>query len=148
MQDSYTNHTSKMELMQNIMADKATDLLGALTGKAGYTTEQADRFLPEAGTAVGSALSAQASELDLADPASASNIGAVLNSVDVASLANRTGVSAEQSVAGLNALLPMLLGFLGERAGGASGLLALLGSGKSIGGALGGVKDVAGRLFK
>lgn len=137
-----------MDFIQNILSEKGGDLIGALTGRAGYTTEQAKRFLPEAGSAVGEAVTSQASKLDLSDLASAANIGAVLKGVDVSALATRTGVSAEQGSAGLNALLPMLLGFIGEKGKGAGGLLALLGSGKGLGGALGEMKGLAGRLLK
>jgi hypothetical protein len=136
-----------MEFIQNILTDKAGDLLGALTGDAGYTADQADTFLPEAGSAVGEAVVSQATKLDLADLASASNIGAVLGAVDVSGLANKTGVSAEQSTAGLKALIPMLLGFIGQRSQGAGGLMSLLGGGKGSG-ALDGLKGMAGKLFR
>lgn len=86
-----------MDFIQNILADKAGDLLGALKSDAGYTAEQAEAFLPEAGSALGDAMKSIAPKLDMTDLASAPNVGAILGAVDVPGLAQRGGVSAGHS---------------------------------------------------
>ncbi len=136
-----------MDIIQSVLTDKAGDLLGALKGDAGYTAEQANAFLPEAGNAVGEAMKTVAPKLDMTDLASTPNVGAILGAVDVSGLARRSGVSAEQGTAGLNALIPMVLGFIGQKGLDAGSLLSLLGIGDDSG-ALGGLKDLAGKLFR
>ena len=136
-----------MNFLQDILQEKGGDLIAELTGKAGFSAEQAQNFLPEAGSSVGAAMASRASDLDMGDLTSAANIGAIMESVDIGQLASRVGVSAEQGTQGLTALLPMLLGFIGGKGAGAGGLLSLLGAGRGagLGGALGALKGLGGK---
>lgn len=135
-----------MDFLESILKEKSGDLLGTLTGGAGFSAEQAEKFLPEAGSNVGQALVSKASDLDMSDLASASNIGAILGGIDVAGLARKVGVSTEQGTNGLNALLPMLLGFLGDKGKDAGGLMGLLGAGGGLADKLGALKGLGGFL--
>lgn len=135
-----------MDFLEGILKERSGDLLGALTGGAGFSAEQAEKFLPEAGSKVGQVIASKASDLDLSDMASASNIGAIMSGLDVAGLASKVGVSTEQGTNGLTALLPMLLGFLGDKGKDAGGLLGLLGGGEGLGDALGALKGLGGFL--
>ena len=137
-----------MDFLEGILKEKAGELIGQLTGKAGYSTEQAEKFLPEAGSSVASVLAASASKLDLEDLTSAANVSTIMKGVDIGGLASRSGVSAEQGKQGLTALLPMLMGFIGDRGAGAGGLLSLLGAGDGLGDAIGSLKGLGGKLFR
>ena len=135
-----------MDLLENILKERSGDLLGALTGGAGFSADQAEKFLPEAGSGIGRALLSKATDLDVSDLASKANIGSIMSGLDVAGLAKAAGVSADQGTRGLNVLLPMILGFIGDRAQGAGGLSGLLGAAGGLGDALGAVKGLGGFL--
>lgn len=137
-----------MDFLEGILKEKGSDLIAELTGKAGYSTEQAEKFLPEAGSSVAAVLAERASDLDLGNMASAANVSAILKGVDIGGLARRSGVSAEQGAQGLTALLPMLMGFIGDRGAAAGGLLSLLGGGAGLGDAMGSLKGLGGKLFR
>ena len=134
-----------MDLIKGILEQKGGDLISALTSQAGFGQQQAEAFLPEAGESVMTAMAATADDLDMSDLSSAANVGAVLQNVDVASLAARTGLTTEQGSHGLSAMLPMLLGFIGEK-GDAGSLLGMLKQAGDLGDVLGGLKGL-GKLF-
>lgn len=136
-----------MDFLNDIIRDRGGDLVGQLTSKAGFSKEQAERFVPAAGSSVADTLAKKASELDLNNLASPSSIGAIMKHVDVGALSQKAGVTAEQGAKGLSSLLPMLLGLIGDRAKGAGGLLSLLGGAGAAGGNLGALKGLAGKFL-
>lgn len=136
-----------MDLINDIVKEKAGDLIGALTGQAGYSMDEAERFLPEAGSEMTSAFLSRSSDLDLENLSSQANISKLLGGIDVGGLASRVGVPEKQGSDGLGALLPMVLGFLGQKGGGAAGLLALLGNAGDLGDKLDKLKGLGGKLF-
>lgn len=136
-----------MNFISDIIKERSGDLIGQLTSKAGFSREQAERFVPAAGSSVADTLAKKALELDLTNLASASSIGAIAKHVDVRALSQKAGVTAEQGAKGLSSLLPMLMGLIGDRAKDAGGLLSLLGGGAS-GGNLGALKGLAGKFLR
>jgi len=115
-----------VDFLQGILKDKAGDLMGELTGKAGFSADQAEKFMPEAGSAVMDAMKSQASNLDLENLSAPGNVQALTEGIDTGALASKAGLSPEQSAGGIKAMLPMLLGFIGAKSGGASGLMGML----------------------
>lgn len=135
-----------MDLLGIIMQGGGADLVEKLTSGAGFTPEQAQKFAPEAGTAIVDGLKSHASKLDLGDLASSANVQALLGLINVGGASTKAGVSAEQGMKGLQTLLPLVLGILSKKAGGKAGLLGLLAGGKGgLGGALGGLGGMLGR---
>ena len=134
-----------MDLLNDIIGKRGGDLLQALTRDAGFERDKAEAFVPEASKSVFAAVAARSSDLDMSNMASAANVSSVLKHVDIAKLAGKTGVTAEQGSKGLAAVLPMILGFMGEN-GDAGALLGLLGKAKGLGGAADGIKSF-GKLF-
>ncbi len=137
-----------MDLLKDIIEEHAPKLLGQLQSGAGFDPEQAQRFLPEAGSSIGQAMSDGVGDLDLTNLSSAANISALSKGIDVRGLADRTGVSPQQGLDGIQALLPAVLGFLGQKAGNAGDLLGLLGGASGAGDALGALKQLGGKFFR
>ena len=134
-----------MDLISEILEQKGGSLISALVSGAGMGTDQAETFLPEAGTSVMEAMTSRADDLDLSDLASKANLDSLMGGIDIAGLASRSGVTAEQGTKGLSTILPMLLGFLGDK-GDVGGLLGLLGKADDLGGAVDKLKGF-GKLF-
>ena len=134
-----------MDLIKDILESRGGDLVQALVGQAGFDADRAKAFVPEAGSSVLDALTSRASDLDLGDLASQSNVDRLVDHIDVGDLASRAGVSAQESSRGLAAFVPMVLGFLGEKSD-AGGLLALLGKADDVGDVLGKLGGI-GKLF-
>jgi hypothetical protein len=127
-----------MDFLDGILKEKGPQLIGALTSQAGFSPDQAEKFVPAAGSAVMDTMKSQAGNLDFDNLSSASNVKTIMGGIDAGSLASIAGVTPQQSVGGITAIVPMLLGLIGSRAGGASGLLAMLtGSGAGKLGKLG-----------
>ncbi len=133
-----------MDFLKDILEEKGAELAGGLVDKLGFNAEQAQAFVPEAARSVFDVVKEKAGELDLSDLAS--NAGKLADSVDAGALAQKVGIDASQVTSGLGAIVPTLLSTLQEKAGGLTGLTAMLG-GEGLGKALGGVGDVAGKLF-
>ena len=147
-----------MDLLQNLLKEKGGDLVGALTGSAGFGKPEAERFVPAAGSSMLDAFKSQAGSLDLDDIQNAAKIGAVrgaetvdkiMQGIDIGGLAKQVGITPEQSAKGLAAIMPMVLGFMKEHGDSLSGLLGMLGGGADgpdVGDALGKLKGL-GKMF-
>lgn len=133
-----------MDFLKDILAQKGTELAGTLVEKSGFSTEQAQAFVPEAAHSAFDVVKEKAGDLDLANLAS--NTDAVISGIDVGALASKVGIDSSQARSGLGAILPTLLSAVQERAGGLSGLTSMLG-GEGLGKALGGVGGIGGKLF-
>ncbi len=134
-----------MDLLKGILQEKGAELVSQLTGQIGFSRDQAERFVPEAGSAVVDSIKGQAAELDLENLTSAENVQALMGGIDAGSLASKVGIPASLSESGLKALVPSLLGFIGAKAGG-SGLTSLLGGMGKLGGASEAIGKLGGML--
>lgn len=138
-----------MDLLQNLLKEKGGDLVGALTGSAGFGKPEAERFVPAAGSSMLDAFKSQAGSLDLDDIQNAANVGKIMQGIDIGGLAKQVGITPEQSAKGLAAIMPMVLGFMKEHGDSLSGLLGMLGGGADgpdVGDALGKLKGL-GKMF-
>jgi len=135
-----------MDLLKNILAERQQDLAAELTRAVGFSKDQAERFVPDAGTEVLTALTQRPGDLDLANPTSAANVGSIIRGLDVAAIAGRAGISADQGKRGLTTLVPMLLGFF-AKADTNGGLLSILQASGGASDALGTLKGLGGKLF-
>ena len=136
-----------MDFLNDIIGDRGGELIAELTSKAGFSADQATRFVPAAGSSVMDALTSRASDLDLDDLASPSAIGTITQQLDIGALSQEAGVTAEQGAKGLSSILPMLMGLIGDHAKGAGGLLSLLNAGGAGEGGLGALKGLAGKFL-
>ncbi len=128
-----------MDILESILDQKGGDFVSNLIGRADFSAQEAERFVPAAGSSVVSAFTARAGDLDVSDVASAGNVLKIMEGVDVSRLAGDVGITREKASAGLATFLPMLLGFIGDKHDQAGGLTGILGS-------LGGLDDAVDKL--
>jgi len=144
-----------MGILDDLLQQHGGELLGVLQARAGFSADEASRFLPPA---LGQMLeAARGGGLDLASllgGGGAAGVTELITKMDPGGLAAEADVEVGKARSGLESLLPVALALLQQHAGGASGLLSLLGSqsgqiGQSGegGGALGAVAGLAGSLF-
>ena len=133
-----------MDFLKDILKEKGTELAGGLVDKLGFSTEQAEAFVPEAAASVFDVVKEKSGELDLSNLASSA--GSLVDGVDAGALAEKVGIDSSQVTSGLGAIVPILLSALQAKAGGLSGLTSMLG-GEGLGKAVGGVGGIAGKLF-
>jgi hypothetical protein len=134
-----------MGIVDELISSQGSELLASLTGQAGLSAQQAEKFLPAATEQVVSQV--KGGGFDLASLLGGDGIGSLISKLDIASLASQVGIPESLASGGLQALVPVLLSALQGKAGGAEGILSLLG-GDDAGGALGAVGKLAGGLFK
>ena len=116
-----------MDILKNMLGgSQGADLLSTLTG-AGFSAEQAEKFLPAASESVMQA----ASGMDLGG--AGDMVNSLLQNIDIQSLADKVGLDPSMVTNGLTALLPQLIEMLKG-----DGLSSLLGGG-GLGGLLGGL---------
>ena len=133
-----------MDLINDILKQNGGALVSALVSGAGMGKDQAEAFLPEAGSSLLGALTDRVDSLDMGDLPSQGNVERLLGAMDAGKLASHVGVTAEQSSKGLATFLPMVLGFLKDS--NAEDLLAMLGKADGLGDAIGKLKGI-GKLF-
>lgn len=132
-----------MELVQQLLSEKGGEIIQNLTGRLGFSAEQAERFVPAALKSVLGLL--QGGKLDAGALLGGSGEADVLAKIDTEGLAREAGVAAAQVPGGLQSLLPTLVSALQDK-GGAAAVLSLLG-GEGSGGILGAAGKIAGRFF-
>lgn len=132
-----------MDFLNDILGANTSELIGAVLKQTDMGREEAESFVPEAGQTVAKALAGSAGDLNLSQLASAANVAALLKQIDIGALAGRVGVSREKSSAGLSALLPMLLSFIGDNDKAVGALKAL----SQADGAMDTLKGLGGKLF-
>ena len=119
-----------MDLIKSLIADKGGELVSQLIDKSGFSTEQAEAFVPEAFSSVVDAVKGGANPEDE---------GGLLEQIDIGNLASKVGIDTEAASGGLSTILPMVMSLLGEKAGGLGALTSLLGGGDGIAGKLTGL---------
>lgn len=129
-----------MSLIDEFMAANGSKLVSQLTA-SGFSLEQAQKFLPDAGRQLITAL--QKGDIDLLKAATdRDGLSSVLGGLDIASLAARFGVNEEAVRSGLASTLPSLIDFLKKNGGALAGGLV-----SGLKGNSGGLAGVAKGLF-
>lgn len=100
-----------MDVLNKLIKDKASDLLGSLTG-TGFTQQQAEAFLPEASNGVMDAIGNIGVD-KLISMSGHDQLSALLDRIDVGALAAKTGLDAARVSNGLQSILPAVLGMFG-----------------------------------
>lgn len=132
--------TDIAKIVQELVSRHGAEFVRELTAKAGFSAEQAGKFVPAAGERVASAISGGG--LDLSKLLGG-DFAALLSRIDVAALAKQVGIDGGKAQSGLAALLPLLLQLVKQDGGGLEGLLKGLGGGAG----LGDIGKMAGKLF-
>ncbi len=130
-----------MDIVKQFLSGRGSELVSMLTQQLGFAPDQAQRFVPAAAQRVLDLV--KGGGLDVGKLLSG-DAQAVVEQVDTSALATEAGVDEARASQGLAAVVPALSDTLKEKAGGAAGVLALLGGGD----AAGGLGKLAGSFLK
>ena len=133
-----------MGLVDELLSGNKSELLQGLTEKAGFTADEATKFLPPAAEQV--VAQVKGGGFDLSSLLGGGGVSSLISNLDIGALAANVGIEESKVTAGLQTVVPLLLSALQNKAGGASGVLSLLG-GDTGGGASGALGKLGG-LFK
>jgi hypothetical protein len=93
-----------MDILKSLIGDKTMGVLvSGLIGR-GFTRDQAERFLPEAGSSVISAIK---------DTNNGADVDSILGTIDIPDLASKIGVDSSMITNGLKYIIPGLMDLIG-----------------------------------
>ena len=93
-----------MDILQSVIGDKTAGvLISGLIGR-GFTKEQAENFLPEAGSSVISAFK---------DNGGNSDTGSIIGNIDLTAIASKVGIGSNLVNDGMKYIIPNILSQLG-----------------------------------
>lgn len=121
-----------MDLIENLMNTHGDEMVRRLSG-AGLKPEQAKAFVPDASQEMLSAL-AQSDPTELMKQPEATQTSTILERVDIGALARRIGIDQSLAQRGMQALVPILIGYIRSQGGGVTQLLGQLGGKSGVGG--------------
>ena len=132
-------------MLESILKQHGGELLSAIVGSSELDTGQAERLLPPALDGIGQAVGEGG--LDLGDLLGGGQgaVSALLGKLDVSAIAGAAGLDEGQAQNGLASLIPVVISVLGDKMGGAEGLLSMLGGDNAE--TLGALGGIAGKLF-
>ena len=131
-----------MDFIKDLISSHSSDFLSALT-ESGFSHEQAEEFLPEAGQSVTEAVKTTGLT-DLLGGDASTVVSSILENIDISSLAERLGMDETMVDNGITALITKFLDIAKDEGGGLSSLL----DGEGQEGLLGSVGKVFGKFFK
>jgi hypothetical protein len=128
-----------MDFLKELISSKGAGLVSELAD-LGFSAEQAEKFIPEAGGSIVDAM--QGLDLSaLLGSGAAEQTSSLLGHIDIAGLASRLGLDTGLATGGLEKLIPVAMDFLKDNPA-AAGVLGLLG------GKAGGLAGMARGLFR
>ena len=130
-----------MDMLKDLLANHSSELIDSLS-ESGFTVEQAQEFLPEAGQGVKDALGA-GDIVSLLGSDTDTVVSSLLEKVDISAIAERLGLDETMVSNGFEVLIPKVLDIFKEQGG---GLSSLLGGGE--GGLLGGIAKFGSKFFR
>ncbi len=130
-----------MDMLKDLLANHSSELIDSLS-ESGFTVDQAQEFLPEAGQGVKDALGA-GDIVSLLGSDTDTVVSSLLEKVDISAIAERLGLDETMVSNGFEVLIPKVLDIFKEQGG---GLSSLLGGGE--GGLLGGIAKLGSKFFR
>ena len=130
-----------MDMLKDLLANHSSELIDSLS-ESGFSVEQAQDFLPEAGQGVKDALSG-GDVVSLLSSDTDSIVSLLMEKVDIAAIAERVGLDEAMVSNGLEVLIPKVVEIFENEGGGLSSLLS---SGE--GGLLGGIAKLGSKFFR
>ena len=134
-------------MLETLLKEHGGELLSSMTSGTGLDTSQAESLLPPALSGIGEALSGGGLDLGALLGGGQTGVSDLLGKLDIGQIAGAAGLDEGQAKTGLASLIPAVLSLLGNKAGGADGLMSMLGGGDAKSGALGALGGIAGKLF-
>ena len=130
-----------MDMLKDLLANHSSELIDSLS-ESGFSVEQAQEFIPEAGQGVKDALSG-GDVVSLLSGDTDSILSLLMEKVDIAAIAERAGLDEAMVSNGLEVLIPQVVEIFKNEGGGWS---SFLGGGE--GGLLGSITNLGSKLFK
>jgi len=102
-----------MEILSKLISEKSTELVSSLVN-SGFTKEQAENFLPEAGKSVISTIGSERglNVNNVSNLLASGQIASLMEQIDITDLASKTGLDALLIYNGFNSLLSTLMDLL------------------------------------
>jgi hypothetical protein len=138
-----------MTMLDQLLKDHGGELIAAITQKSELDASQAEGLLPPALGQITNLLKGGGGGIDPMDLLGGGSgaVSAMLEKLDIAKVANAAGLDQVQAENGLASLIPVVMSLLGDKAGGADGLLSMLGGDGNSGDGLDALGGLAGKLF-
>ncbi len=130
-----------MDVLKNLIGEHGSTLMATLTN-SGFTSDQAQTFLPEAAEGIGDAIGGGGISTMLGGGDTGSMMSTIMGKIDIDSIASKAGIDASLARSGITALIPKILAIINANGGG----LSSLPGGEGVGG-VGGVAGLTGKLF-
>ncbi|MCR9094158.1 MAG: hypothetical protein NXI30_08070 [bacterium] len=135
-------------MLETILKEHGGALLAAVTQGSDLDASQAESLIPPALGGIGDAIAGGDLDLSSLLAGGGDGVAALLGKLDVGAIAGQAGLDEGQARDGLSSLIPVVLSLLGDKAGGADGLMSMLGGlGGGNGGGAGALAGLAGKLF-
>ena len=134
-------------MLESLLKEHGGELLSALKGAGGLDASQAEGLLPPAAKGIGEAISGGGFDLSSLLGGGGDAVTGLLDKLNIGEIAASAGLDEAQAKGGLASLIPVVMSLLGNKAGGAEGLMSMLGGGGEKSGALGALGGIAGKLF-
>lgn len=137
-------------MLEQLLKEHGSELLSSITQGSDLDATQAQGLLPPALENIAEVVKGGAGGFDLGSLLGGKQdaMTGLLGQLDLGKIAGQAGLSESQTQGGLQSLLPAVMSLLGEKSGGAAGLLSMLGGGgDDTGGTLGALGGLAGKLF-
>jgi len=137
-------------MLDQLLKEHGGEMIAAMTQGSDLDAAQAESLLPPALGQITDLVKGGGGGIDLTDLLGGGSgaVSALLGNLDIAKIANAAGLDQSQTEGGLASLIPVVMSLLGDKAGGAEGLMSMLGGGGSSGGGLDALGGLAGKLFK
>ncbi len=134
-------------MIEALLKEHSGELLSSLTGGAGLNASQAKDLLPPAISGIGDAL--KGGGLDLSDLLGGGSgaVSKLLGQLDIGAIAGAAGLDKSEARNGLTSLIPAVISLLENKAGGAAGVMSMLGGEGGQSGTVGALAGIAGKLF-
>lgn len=137
-------------MLDQLLKEHGGEMIAAMTQGSDLDAAQAESLLPPALGQITDLVKGGGGGIDLTDLLGGGSgaVSALLGNLDIEKIANAAGLDQSQTEGGLASLIPVVMSLLGDKAGGAEGLMSMLGGGGSSGGGLDALGGLAGKLFK
>lgn len=129
-----------MDILKTLLDDHGPALTSELTSKAGFSADQAKKFVPAAAQQALDKI--KGGGFDLKSLLGGGDVSALIGKMDLAGLSKTAGIDAGKAAIGLKAILPMIMKLIQSKGFDANKLTEMLG-----GGGLGGVAKGIGKMF-
>ena len=131
------------DILRELISNHGSELISALT-ESGFSRDQAENFLPEAGQGIVDAFGDSSDLVELLGSDTSTVVASILEKIDTESVASKAGLDESMVNSGFSALIPKVLAIFKSE----GGVLASLIGGEGGRGLLGGLNSLMSKFLK